>query len=147
MRWECITELLAEKGSIYVHCDWRVNSHLRVALDEIFGNGNFRNEIIWTFGGKGMANVKKNYFRNQNSILFYSKTGSIKPNLKSGIVSQSVIDRFGKYMNDNYQVILGSCETVVMRWKFRKQLLLLLENMVVFQTMMTLFAIIQKVLF
>ena len=98
-------ELLADNGSIYVHCDWRMNSYLRLILDEIFGSGNFRNEIIWTFGGKGMANVKKNYFRNQNSILFYSKTDSIKPNLKSGIVSQSVIDRFGKYMNDNYQII------------------------------------------
>lgn len=100
-------ELLADNGSIYVHCDWRKNSYLRLVLDEIFGNGNFRNEIIWTFGGKGMANVKKNYFRNQNSILFYSKTDSIKPNLRSGIVSQSVIKRFGKYMNDNYQVIFG----------------------------------------
>ena len=100
-------DLLAEDGSIYVHCDWRVNSYIRLGLDEIFGKGNFRNEIIWTFGGKGMANVKKNYFRNQNSILFYSKTDSVNPNLKSGIVSQSVIKRFGKYMNDNYQIIFG----------------------------------------
>ena len=102
-----LRELLADNGSIYVHCDWRVNSYLRLVLDEIFGRSNFRNEIIWTFGGKGMANIKKNYFRNQNSILFYSKTDSISPNLKSGIVSQSVIERFGKYMNDNYQVIFG----------------------------------------
>ena len=102
-----LRELLADNGSIYVHCDWRVNSYLRLVLDEIFGRSNFRNEIIWTFGGKGMANIKKNYFRNQNSILFYSKTDSISPNLKSGIVSQSVIKRFGKYMNDNYQVIFG----------------------------------------
>ena len=100
-------ELLAENGSIYVHCDWRMNSYLRLILDEIFGRENYRNEIIWTFGGKGMANVKKNYFRNQNSIFFYSKTDSIKPNLKSGIVSQSVIKRFGKYMNDNHQIIFG----------------------------------------
>jgi len=102
-----LRELLADDGSIYVHCDWRMNSYIRLVLDEIFGKHNFRNEIIWTFGGKGMANIKKNYFRNQNSILFYSKTGSINPNLKSGIVSQSVIERFGKYMNDNYQIIFG----------------------------------------
>ena len=102
-----LRELLADDGSIYVHCDWRVNSYLRLVLDEVFGMGNYRNEIIWTFGGKGMANVKKNYFRNQNSIIFYSKTDSINPNLKSGIVSQSVIKRFGKYMNDNYQIIFG----------------------------------------
>ena len=40
-------DLLAEDGSIYVHCDWRVNSYIRLALDEIFGKNNFINEIIW----------------------------------------------------------------------------------------------------
>lgn len=40
-------DLLAEDGSIYVHCDWRVNSMIRLALDEIFGTNQFRNEIVW----------------------------------------------------------------------------------------------------
>src|SRR5450830_367261 len=40
-------DLLAEDGSIYVHCDWRVNSYIRLALDEVFGQDNFRNEIVW----------------------------------------------------------------------------------------------------
>ena len=40
-------DLLAEDGSIYVHCDWRVNNLIRMPLDEILGRGNFRNEIIW----------------------------------------------------------------------------------------------------
>src|SRR3989339_1586821 len=39
--------LLADDGSIYVHCDWRVNSYLRLALDEIFGEKNRVNEITW----------------------------------------------------------------------------------------------------
>ncbi|TSA45216.1 MAG: adenine methyltransferase [Deltaproteobacteria bacterium] len=38
-------DLLAEDGSIYVHCDWRVNSYLRLALDEVFGARRFTNEI------------------------------------------------------------------------------------------------------
>jgi site-specific DNA-methyltransferase (adenine-specific)/adenine-specific DNA-methyltransferase len=38
-------DLLAEDGSIYVHCDWRVNSAIRLALGEVFGPANFRNEI------------------------------------------------------------------------------------------------------
>ena len=33
-------DLLAEDGSIYVHCDWRVNSYIRLAMDEIFGKEN-----------------------------------------------------------------------------------------------------------
>ncbi len=40
-------DLLAEDGSIYVHCDWRVNGYLRLILDEIFGNSSFVNEISW----------------------------------------------------------------------------------------------------
>jgi len=42
-------ELLAEKGSIYVHVDRRVNSYIRVILDEIFGDKNLINEIIWHY--------------------------------------------------------------------------------------------------
>jgi len=38
--------LLSDDGSIYVHCDWRVNSYMRLVLDEIFGENNYRNEII-----------------------------------------------------------------------------------------------------
>ncbi len=40
-------DLLAEDGSIYVHCDWRVNALVRNIMDEIFGPNSFVNEIIW----------------------------------------------------------------------------------------------------
>jgi adenine-specific DNA-methyltransferase len=40
-------DLLAEDGSIYVHCDWRVTSYIRQVMDEIFGSDNYLNEIIW----------------------------------------------------------------------------------------------------
>ncbi|MDE2344444.1 MAG: site-specific DNA-methyltransferase [Betaproteobacteria bacterium] len=40
-------DLLAEDGSIYVHCDWRVNAFVRLALNEVFGARNFINEITW----------------------------------------------------------------------------------------------------
>lgn len=46
-RLKLMHDLLAEDGSIYVHCDWRVNSYMRLVLDEIFGNDNFINEITW----------------------------------------------------------------------------------------------------
>jgi DNA modification methylase len=39
--------LLADDGCIYVHCDWRVNSYIRMLLDEVFGKNNFINEITW----------------------------------------------------------------------------------------------------
>ena len=40
-------DLLAEDGSIYVHCDWRASGYIRLVLDEIFGKDHFHNEIIW----------------------------------------------------------------------------------------------------
>ncbi len=40
-------DLMHEEGSIYVHCDWRVNAHIRECLDEVFGTKNHRNEILW----------------------------------------------------------------------------------------------------
>ena len=40
-------DLLADDGSIYVHCDWRVSGSLRFVLSEIFGENYFVNEIIW----------------------------------------------------------------------------------------------------
>lgn len=46
-RLALMRDLLAEDGSIYVHCDWRANAYLRLVLDEVFGKENFRNEIVW----------------------------------------------------------------------------------------------------
>lgn len=72
-RLKLMRELLAEDGSIYVHCDWRVNSYMRLILDEIFGKDNFQDEIIWEYQGSWVE--PKNYFpRRHNSILYYKKT-------------------------------------------------------------------------
>ncbi len=65
--------LLAEDGSIYVHCDWRVNSFIRMIMDEIFGKNNFRNEIIWYYPNK-MSRSSSNYPKFKDNILFYSKS-------------------------------------------------------------------------
>ena len=46
-RLSLIRELLSEKGSLYLHCDWRMNSYLRLAMDEIFGKSNFLNLVTW----------------------------------------------------------------------------------------------------
>ncbi len=69
-RLKLMHDLLAEDGSIYVHCDYRVNSYIRLILDEVFGN--FVNEIAWCT--TGASRVEKNYPRKHDTILFYSKT-------------------------------------------------------------------------
>ena len=40
-------ELLADDGSIYVHCDWRVSGYIHLVMDEIFGKSNFLNLVTW----------------------------------------------------------------------------------------------------
>ncbi len=46
-RLKLMHNLLAEDGTIYVHIDGRVNSYLRILLNDIFGNDNYFNEIVW----------------------------------------------------------------------------------------------------
>jgi DNA modification methylase len=64
-------DLLADEGSIYLHCDWRLNSFIRLAMDEIFGSNNFQNEIIWCY--REAINSRKRWNRKHDTLLFYSK--------------------------------------------------------------------------
>jgi len=66
-------DLLAEDGSIYVHCDWRVNNFIRMALDEIFGKDSFRNEIIWDYSFR-MMDLPSFYNRKHDTLFFYAKS-------------------------------------------------------------------------
>ncbi len=65
-------DLLAEDGSIYVHSDWRVNSYMRLVLDEVFGKDNFRNEIIWNYSGWNKQ-LSQSFEKRHDTILFYAK--------------------------------------------------------------------------
>lgn len=71
-------ELLSDKGSIYIHCDWHCGHYIKVLCDEIFGRENFRNEIVWQRdpAGKGAKAISRQYPRNLESIFFYTKTDS-----------------------------------------------------------------------
>ena len=71
-------DLLTEDGSIYVHCDWRVNSYIRLAMDEIF-IGNFRNEIIWYYDDK-FATGGNVLDRNHDVIYSFSKSADYTVN-------------------------------------------------------------------
>ncbi|MFA5294370.1 MAG: site-specific DNA-methyltransferase [Methanoregulaceae archaeon] len=71
-RLQLMRKLLSEKGSIYVHCDYHVNSYLRLILDEIFGQDMFCNEIIWK---RSLPhNDPKKFGAIHDSILYYRKT-------------------------------------------------------------------------
>jgi len=72
-----LKELLASKGSIYVHLDWRVAHYIKTIMDEIFGEDNFIREIIWRIGWvSGYKSVANNWVRNHETILYYGKEKS-----------------------------------------------------------------------
>ncbi len=64
-------DLLAEDGSIYVHCDWRVNALIRAVMDEIFGSNAFDSEIVWKCTNTHPNN--KTYGSVHQTIFFYHK--------------------------------------------------------------------------
>lgn len=70
--------VLKSSGNIFLHCDTSASHYLRVLLDDIFGENNFRSEIIWTY--KRWSNSKKGLLPAHQTILFYSKTNKYKFN-------------------------------------------------------------------
>jgi site-specific DNA-methyltransferase (adenine-specific) len=97
-----IRELLSDNGSIYLHCDWHRSHYLRILMDEVFGQSNFRNCIAWCYTGPGQA--QKYFPRKHDSILFYSKSDNNTFNTprikhKSGVHNTGQL--FGGNMEEN----------------------------------------------
>ncbi len=94
-------ELLAEDGSIFVHCDGRLNNLIKIIIQEIFGKSNFRNEIVWERSSSGKT-VSKNYANDIDHLMWATKSDnytynqSFKPLSKSTIDSYSYDDKDGR---------------------------------------------------
>ena len=72
-------KLLDARGSIYLHLDYRMSHKARMLLDEIFGEANFMNEIIWAYRSGGRAT--RCYPRKHDTILFYRKSKKVLFNI------------------------------------------------------------------
>lgn len=68
-----IKEVMSDTASIYVHLDYHIGHYVKILMDEIFGEENFRNEIIWHYYNKMQGNVNR-FASNHDSIYFYSKS-------------------------------------------------------------------------
>ena len=101
-------ELLSDKGSIYLHCDYHKNSHLRLLMDEVFGEDNFQNEVIWKYFGPNSS--KKNYPKKHDTIFFYSKSSDFIFNFGACLVEydEKAVARYDKVDEDGkrYKVYL-----------------------------------------
>ena len=82
-----LRELLSDKGAILLHCDWHKSHHIRMLMDEVFGNGGkdskgpgFKNEIIWAYRIQGVG--KGTWARKHDTIFFYTKTSDYTFNVE-----------------------------------------------------------------
>ena len=66
--------VLKKTGSMYVHCDWHANHYIRSMMDKIFGENNFRNEIIWSYGARGGKANSNQFGRTHDNIFYYVKS-------------------------------------------------------------------------
>jgi len=117
-------DLLAKEGSIYVHCDYRVAGYIRLILDEVFGKGNFRNEIVWrrTYAGK---TVSRNIPNNTDFIIWYSKSGEYIFNSVTTPLSDKDKEAFnkddgdgrGKYNTVSMQKVAGPTKGTIYDYK------------------------------
>lgn len=98
-------ELLSDKGTIFLHCDYHKSHHLRIIMDEIFGANNFIDEIVWGYEDIGSRAVK--YFKRKHDTIFmYSKTSSEERvfNIIRKRLSESTIKRYQQYFDDNGKI-------------------------------------------
>lgn len=64
-----IKSVMSETASIYVHLDWHIGHYVKILLDEIFGEDNFENEIIWCYTGP--TSVRNAFGRKHDNIYVY----------------------------------------------------------------------------
>jgi adenine specific DNA methylase Mod len=104
--------VLKPTGSIFLHCDWHANAYIRVLiLDAIFGEDNFRNEIVWKRAETVKGNFgqgKKSLDYNTDTIFYYSKSSRSKFVQPFKDYSEKYIEQFYKYQDPDgrkYQLV------------------------------------------
>lgn len=96
-----LREVLADDGSIYVHLDYKKGHYIKAILDEVFGEHNFLNEIIWqrtTNTGSSKALAKK-FSSDTDTIFLYTKTNDFTYNKLYRDYGQGYLERF-KYKDE-----------------------------------------------
>ena len=102
-----IKSVMSETASIYVHLDTKIGHYVKILLDEIFGEENFKNEIRWkrqpVRGAKATGNQ---YARNSDTIFYYSKSsediwnGAYKPYEDKFVKEKFRPDKNGRLFRD-----------------------------------------------
>lgn len=67
-----IKSVMSETATIYVHLDWHIGHYVKILMDEVFGEDNFLNEVIWCYSS--MQKSKNNWNRKHDNIYVYNKS-------------------------------------------------------------------------
>lgn len=111
--------ILKDTGLLYIHCDCNLSHYIKVELDNVFGEENFRNEIIWWYNSA--PRKKKDFGKRHDTIFRYSKSDNYYFNENSAYIRQEYsktaprgyekekyYDDRGKVMDDVWKInILG----------------------------------------
>ena len=94
-----LKELLSEEGSIYLHCDWNKSHYLRSLMEEVFGQANCRNEIVWKRTSARSDSRTFNHIH--DTLFFYSKGDRFHFNQLALPLDQAYIARYYSYTDEN----------------------------------------------
>lgn len=91
-----IKSIMSDEASIYVHLDYHIGHYVKILMDEIFGEENFRNEIIWQ-RANAHSDAKQGavHYGRMHDVIFYYVTGESVPlNMQYTPYDQAYIDRY-----------------------------------------------------
>ena len=123
-----LKELLSENGVIYLHLDYRAAHYMKVLMDEVFGEDNFLNSLVWMFSTR--SSIKTTWKRTHHDILLYKKHSDpvfnwndemvIEPLSESTISKYKYEDDIGKYRLNGRNIKgspIRSAKDVVPKWE------------------------------
>ena len=96
-----IKSIMNESSAIYVHLDSKIGHYVRILMDEVFGEDNFRNEIVWCYKTSLRASEKK-FGKDHDLIFFYANDDehTIHPQKSDFPASESTLKRWGPYADE-----------------------------------------------
>lgn len=92
-----IKELLSDEGSVYLHIDYKIGHYVKLIMDEIFGEENFKNDIT-RIKSNPKNFLRRAYGNEKDLILFYAKNekNNIWNDIKVPLDKEEIIEKFNK---------------------------------------------------
>ncbi len=99
--------VLKTTGSLYLHCDPTASHYLKIMLDAVLGQANYRNEIIWHYRASALTSASKVFPRKHDTLLFYTRGDSWTFHLpRQDAISEQMQRRWGQYLEDDGRTVL-----------------------------------------